>query len=595
MIVVTPKRNLLLPVLLTVTVAASLLNSNVYGSPTLIAYFLSLIAAALFCCIVYTRLLFKKAAALNLPLHLLVYTALALYVWLHGIVTHTTGLSHYYWAGNALLLLAVYTWQQYSTGNTKSIYTGISLLALFESVVVFLQFAGLVGVQDNTFICTGTWGNPNVSAMFLAFAVFSLLQLRDSNSRIVSVSFTVIRILVLLAIALLQCRSAYLAVLFLLLHGYQISIKSFIKKHLTLTTKGLAAGLVLMVTLFVGISLFQFKASSAAGRLHIWKTSLQLIAQQPLTGYGFGMFEKQYNMFAAAQKNDKNDHVETPYNDWVEITIEGGLPAIVLWLSFLFLVAKYWHKKRKEYPGLLALLAAFVTVQLTNFGIEAIPANLLFIIYMAIHSSKESIEKSTPSGYASKPKQWPWVLYGISVLIIAGILFISIISISSAFYTNWQISTMPKGFNKIAACQQLNAQLGSYASYQLNAGDAYREAKDYPNAIAAYRLAMQKTSTPDIFTKTGYCYQMLNRYDSSKILYTIAEDMQPYKYIPRMAMLKLYEQQKDTINILGKAREILTMKVKVKSRQVLGIKQYAAHVVQRLAAKQKDSISGRPQ
>jgi hypothetical protein len=105
---------------------------------------------------------------------------------------------------------------------------------------------------------------------------------------------------------------------------------------------------------------------------------------------------------------------------------------------------------------------------------------------------------------------------------------------------------------------------------------------------------MQKTSTPDIFTKTGYCYQMLNRYDSSKILYTIAGDMQPFRYIPRMAMLKLYEQQKDTLNVINKAREILAMPVKVKSKQVFNIKQYATTVVRQFSSNMKDSFLIQP-
>jgi O-antigen polymerase len=590
-----PRQAILLPMLLILAVSASLLNSNAYGNPSLIAYFFSLIMAAFFCSAVYTRFLFKKEAALHIPLHLLIYAALALYVWLHGLLTRTTGLPHYYWAGNALLLLAVYTWQQNSKGSAKSIYTGIALLALLEAAIVLLQCAGIFGVHDTAFLCTGTWGNPNVSALFLAFAFFALLQLRNNNSRIARIGFAVIRALVLLSIAMLQCRSAYIAVLILLLYGYRQNIKHFIKKHLAFTTKGLAVSLALMLTFFVSVSLFQFKAASAAGRLYIWKTSLQMVTKQPVTGYGFGMFEQQYNLYAAAQKDAKNDHVETPYNDWIEITTEGGLPAIALWMAFLFAAARYWYKKRKEQPGLLALLAAFVMVQLTNFGIEAIPANLLFIIYTGIHSSPAGIEKPIQPGYTSKQHQWPRLLYGMSGLVIAGFLFINTISIASAFYTSWQISNMPKTFNKIAAYKLLNTQLCSYAGYQQNVGDAYREAKDYPNAIAAYRLAMQKTSNPDIFTKTGYCNQMLNRYDSSKILYTIAEDMQPYKYIPRMAMLKLYEQQKDTLNVLNKAREILSMPVKIKSRQIFGIKQYAASVVKHLNTGKTDSLLTYPQ
>ena len=53
------------------------------------------------------------------------------------------------------------------------------------------------------------------------------------------------------------------------------------------------------------------------------------------------------------------------------------------------------------------------------------------------------------------------------------------------------------------------------------------------------------------------------------------EKLQPYKYAPRMALLKLYELKKDTVSITSKAREIIAMPVKVPSAEVDRIKSEA--------------------
>lgn len=82
------------------------------------------------------------------------------------------------------------------------------------------------------------------------------------------------------------------------------------------------------------MSVFGFKEGSTNSRIQIWKNSLGLIYKKPITGYGFGEFEKEYNMYAAQKLSPVNDHVITAYNDIIELGVEGGLIAIILWLAF---------------------------------------------------------------------------------------------------------------------------------------------------------------------------------------------------------------------------------------------------------------------
>jgi O-antigen ligase len=62
------------------------------------------------------------------------------------------------------------------------------------------------------------------------------------------------------------------------------------------------------------------------GRLDYWRASVEMIAQRPLVGWGFGMWPDVYRQFLVY---DSGLVVNRAHSDWLEWTAEGGLVVVV--------------------------------------------------------------------------------------------------------------------------------------------------------------------------------------------------------------------------------------------------------------------------
>lgn len=583
----------IIPLLLVFSIAAALLNSNAFGSASLIAYFFYCILASFTGILIFFKLLLNKNANyFKLPVYGILFLLFVLYILLHGIVTKQLGLTHYYWCINAIFFFSINAWAN-STQNISNdkkynnsvlfVFKGIALLAVIESIIVLLQFTTVLPVPNKFFNCTGTWGNPNVSAMFLAMSIFAILHaVNNATGKFVKKLFQVVLAITVLAIILLQCRSALLAAFIILIAEYNKSILQFYKKHVRLSTNGFALVMFTIVILMITIAMLTSKKASSGSRLQILKISTSLIAKQPIAGFGFGMFEKEYNLFAANQKNTVNDHINMAYNDFVELGIEGGLIATLLWLTFIVALLYFIHKKLNRKFFLLPTCIAFVVMQLTNFVFQAIPATILFLFYLAIVSSQQANNASKQQSYFSKISLKTSFALG---LIVSILLFFKVNGLTGAFYNQWILDKNPTNANTLSSYKNLGSTLNGYASYHENYGDAFLNTKHYTNALEQYKTALQKSSNPNLFVKSAYCFQEMKMYDSSEYYYLTVQNMQPHKFIHRLGLLRLYEQKNDSAAAIAKAKEIVALPIKIRSKRVYEIKGYAAKVIDSLTRK----------
>lgn len=561
--------------------AVTLLNSNAFGGSSLIAFFFYATLASVGAVFILSALLLKKQLVTHLPPpYTRTFLLLCAYILIHGAATHTTGLTHYYWAANGIFLLALSTWAQPEVNRDKlkwSLYRGVIFLALVESAIVLLQCIGIINVPGNLYLCTGTWMNPNVTAMFLALSLFALIQIRKMMTG-PQQKFLIAPILfiIVLAILLLQCRTAYIVTAILLLTAFWEPVKKLVKRNLKLNIRGLVLGIVVIAVCQILFGVFAYKQASTRSRIQIWRHSLQLMAEKPLFGHGFGMFEKEYNLYAAQQENPTNDHVSMPYNDLVELGIEGGLVAVACWVIFLLQLWKRFNRS----PSQLALLISFISIQVTNFGFQAIPATVLFLFFISLEAGSLSTEnKKTQEVIKPGNPAYRRIIFGIGGITACVLLFFAVTGLMGAFYKKWLLMKQPLNQNSLVQLQALEPQLAAYASFHENYGDLYMSQRRGQLALPHYLKALERSSNPDLLIKSALCYQVLNNYDSSEYYFTTLQNMQPHRFIPRFSLLKLYEQHKDSTMVLVKAREILKMPVKVRSKRVNEIKKYARTLV----------------
>jgi O-antigen polymerase len=561
--------------LIALTLAVTLLNSNAFGSSSLIAYFFYCILANFTAVIIFFVIAMQKKYHIKrLPIPIIIFVTLTLYVALHGLISNNIGLVHYYWFTNCIFLLSLFLWIRYQImfGNNPVtiLYSFIVALAILESLVVLSQFFGLLPVANNFFKCTGTWSNPNVTAIFLSLSLFAVVNNQLTINKYINY---IVMAVIVFAILFLECRTAFVISLILILFAFKKQIVHYFLPN----AKSLIAGyfiIVFVVAIQIYSLAFTGKTASTSGRLYIWDKTTEVIIKKPLTGYGFGLFEKEYNSYISLNPNKKNEHVNMPYNDYFEITVEGGITATILWVAFVISLIVFDVKNNTKAKSLIPIIISFMVLQLMNFGFQAIPAMVLFLLYGAIICN--AIENNTTE--ISVGFNFNRIIL-FSCMALALTLLVKNFSLCAGFYQKWQISIRPINRTTLVKFVKLESILKNQTSYHENFADILGRQKKYGIAIKQYKMALATSSDPDIFGKTAYCYQMEKQYDSSEYYYNLMATMQPSRLIPKLAILKLYEEKKDTLLIITKATEIKNAYVKIKNAKAYGIKAYADSIL----------------
>lgn len=478
-------------------------------------------------------------------------------------------LTHYYWLALAIFLLGInFLEPQNKQKTTGLIFNGICFLGCAEAILVILQYLHVVPSKNPLFATTGSWINPNVTALFLAMSLYSFIKAPINRNKKI---FLTALALVLLAIVLLKCRTAYVVALMFIVGRNSDKITTYIKEKF-----GVKKNVVLLIFLiafvaFVYFAAFRFKSASTDGRLVVWDNCVGLVAGKPWLGHGFGMFERDYNIFVAQNNLPSNGHVNMPYNDFLELGVEGGVAAILLWCLFMgFTIYFYIANKISPLP-----LLAFGFVQLVNFGFQAIPAFALFIVYIGTESMGPARgQKNNLNLTARVLPIFNTVLSSICIFV-----FTHQIRLAFSFHKKETIVKNNPSDEIINELADLEPRLGIYPEFREQWGDSYFNKHLFEQALRQYLSASQTTSIPQIFEKIGYCYQQIRNYDSSAYYFNMAQSIEPYKYAPRMALLKLYQQKGDSLLVRQKAKEILAMPIKVRSEKVEKIRSYAINIL----------------
>ncbi len=139
-------------------------------------------------------------------------------------------------------------------------------------------------------------------------------------------------------------------------------------------------------SLFVLLSGGQRIANPLEGdhRLEIWRSTVEMIRDKPLTGWGVGEFTRNYPAYA---KFDNGQFVNAAHSDWLEWGSEYGIPAVIgVVAAFL-----WWIRKSIQFSPswgiLVGALHAFV-----DFPFH-LPGLLVFAV--ALGGSIEAHGKST--------------------------------------------------------------------------------------------------------------------------------------------------------------------------------------------------------
>ena len=108
-------------------------------------------------------------------------------------------------------------------------------------------------------------------------------------------------------------------------------------------------------------------------RHEISKSCLELLVEAPLFGHGPGQFQVQYPRVRSQFEIEKSSHgrkfaveVRTAHNDWLELLVDGGLPALLLFVWALLSLGRGHEDRARLVPLFVLALLMFVRSPLWN-------------------------------------------------------------------------------------------------------------------------------------------------------------------------------------------------------------------------------------
>ncbi len=160
---------------------------------------------------------------------------------------------------------------------------------------------------------------------------------------------------------------------------------------------GAAPVVLLLVVLALGTAvgldalLERFDPDEVGGRPTIYKTTVEMIADHPVTGIGPGMFEWRFPAYRPAELIKKRFvHV---HNDYLEIAVEWGLPVAILFWLFVawrcYASGRVFLQSRNPWRATVALAAStgifsILVHSLVDFNLHIASNLMVFAILLAL-------------------------------------------------------------------------------------------------------------------------------------------------------------------------------------------------------------------
>lgn len=440
---------------------------------------------------------------------------------------------------------------------------GLIGIAIVHIIYMAMQYLGLVASGNAFFRITGSNENPTTTALSLTGIIpFLVARMRERKNPVFHI---ILLIIFLLGIFSLRCRTAYIGVIvifcyYAITNQYvQTHVFSLLKRHIFLS-----AAVIIVVSATSVYKMYTMKQDSADGRLLVWKLSAEMIEDNPL-GYGYGMFEKYYNLkqsdyFDAfggtRQERDNATHISMAYNDYLEHGIEGGVVGAIFLIGFyvLFAMLSFRHKLRDVTP----VLISFSVMSLMNFVIQGIQSWGIVCICSGLILSRDIFNpKYTVVRFKG------FIPHLIIIVVSAAIMIKTFSLISSQYTLSHNVSKMKDNKtvsdNEFAEAEKNISTSEAFWFYR--AKNSIRHG-NYPKAEIYLKNALQFSSSPDkFFLMYRICLKQKLEYKGIKYL-SYVSNMNPCHLYPKLLLMRYYDNHSDTGTARLYANDILNTKVK---------------------------------
>ncbi|MEN6457035.1 MAG: O-antigen ligase family protein [Prolixibacteraceae bacterium] len=456
-----------------------------------------------------------------------------------------------------------------------------------------------IGVIQKTFLSSFI---QKVSSLFRGGkGSEGLTQKKQERTGVVAVLVLVLIVLVLPAS---RSRAAWLAVIIpvIVLLLFKYPFFGWFGKHLdTSLKKGGVLLLAIVLTGSILSGLYFYKKGSADGRTLIWKVSLNLIGDHPVTGVGFDRFKAHYMDYQARyfEKDPEREEAMVAgdsnyaFNELIQHTTENGIIGLVLILAVLSgIFASSAHNPNK--PGgsnkvadihdpdyrLLAIAKAGV-VSILVFSLFSYPAQILPVktslaFYLAVVAGLAP-QKTIRIPELSGKRTGQVIAFSLRILLT--LILLAGIAAGYRFskrytqaYRDWQSAFQVYLMGAWEACledyEKAYPVLHDDGDFLTNYGKALSMAGEDSKAIEILQRATGRYPNTVVYTALGDSYKALGETDKAEAAYLHAWYMNPSRFYPKYLLAKLYDESGQNEKAVITAKELLEKQVKIESTAI---------------------------
>lgn len=432
----------------------------------------------------------------------------------------------------------------------SSIVTWV-LIALggIEAIWGLRQIYGFAVSNHSLYALTGSFYNPGPYSGYLAM-IFPLclhkwLNLKEKTERtwIEQGKYYMalgVMLLILCVLPAGMSRSAWMAaaVSGAWVYGMHVSwgsrlkvIRKRYKKKVVLAC--IAGGIIFIMIVYL---LFQLKATSANGRLFMWKISTLAIAESPVVGYGIGNFISVYgraqeNYFANEEYSETEELVagspEYAFNEYLQVAIEYGIP--FLFVVLLVIAFCLWKGSGEGRIGLCGGIIAVLVFAFSSYPMRIPGFAVTFYFLLAA------------------------CVIGRSKIML--LFFISIITLLGTYYwkynqydacKNWHRSKMLYNIGAYQSAKEeyekLYSELKNRGAFLFEYGYCLHKLKQYDNSTIVLEEAMKHSCDPMLLNIIGKNYQAVGKYEKAEGSLIRSTHRLPGRIYPYYLLAKLYAE-----------------------------------------------------
>jgi O-antigen ligase len=465
----------------------------------------------------------------------------------------------------SLLLLSCLVLQTVAI-PAKQLFTVAVILITVLAFCGFLQYFNVFSFRHNSFI-TGTFDNPaGFTAALSCVFPYTFLFFRNFSCTVKYISLS-IAVFILSVILISEARAAIVAV-FAVAVCYLLNVRSGIKLKKQFK-------ILILCTFAIALTGFYFlKKDSADGRILIWKNTLEMIADQPVTGHGHGVFQAKYMLYQAKYFDAHGDgskyagladNVLHPFNEYLLVLSEYGIIGLLCLAALALIILKIYLRNRST-EKFIALLSLTVIAIISCFSYPfKYPFTwiIAFLDIALIFGAEKTF--SCRLTYAVKT---------CTFLCAAGVMFSAILLIKAEIQWNTIAKQSLAGKTKemLPEYEKLYKYLDNIGLFLYNHAAELHQAGEYEKSLAVFEKCIKYYNDCDVQMLVADCYKELGDFKNAEKHLKTAAAMIPVRFVPLYRLTELYIATGRTGEALTLANKILDKTVKVPSATIDAIK-----------------------